>query len=139
MPQSIFEFGGKLDAPVMQMALANGFPPQTYIPMLEGFTDRYRVVSLPPRALWNGQHDPSEVHAWRDLADDLLAGMDTFGLNNVVAVGHSFGGIASALAVIKQPQRFRALILLDPTMMPLRYLNVVRLMRLIGQEDRMPL
>jgi pimeloyl-ACP methyl ester carboxylesterase len=139
MPQSIYEFGGKSDAPVMHIALANGFPPQTYAPMLEAFTDRYRVVSLPPRALWNGRHDPSEVRAWRDLADDLLAGMDTYGLNNVVAVGHSFGGIASALAVIKQPKRFRALILLDPTMMPAIYLNAVRLMRLVGQEDQIPL
>jgi pimeloyl-ACP methyl ester carboxylesterase len=139
MPQSIFEFGGKPDAPVMHMALANGFPPQTYTPILESFTEHYRVVSLPPRALWDGQHHPSETRAWRDLADDMLAGMDTYKLNNVIAVGHSFGGIASALAVIKQPQRFRALILLDPTMVPFRYVSVVRLMRLIGTEHRIPL
>src|SRR5262245_22227216 len=115
MPQTLYEFGGKPDAPVMHLAVANGFPPQTYIPLFQPFTERYRVVSLPPRALWSGQHDPSETGSWRALADDLLAGMETHKLNNVIAVGHSFGGVASALAAIKQPQRFRALILLDPT------------------------
>jgi pimeloyl-ACP methyl ester carboxylesterase len=139
MPQSIYEFGGKPDAPIMQLALANGFSPQTYTPLLESFTEHYRVVSLPPRALWDGNHQPSETQAWRELADDLLAGMDAYNLNNVIAVGHSFGGIASALAAIKQPKRFRALILLDPTIMPTLFMNVVRLLRLIGAEDRIPL
>jgi len=139
MPQSLYEFGGRPDAPVMHVAVANGFPPQTYIPLVESFTERFRVLSLPPRALWHGQHHPAETRSWRDLADDLLEAMESHHLTNIVAVGHSFGGVASALAVIKQPQRFRALILLDPTIMPLRYLNGVRLMRLLRAEDRMPL
>ncbi len=139
MPQTLYEFGGHPDAPVMHIAVANGFPPQTYIPLVEPFTDRYRVLSLPPRALWNGQHQPAETQNWYQLADDLLTGMEAHPLNNVIAVGHSFGGVASALAAIKQPKRFRALILLDPTFMPLRFLNAVRLLRLFRAEQRMPL
>lgn len=139
MPQTLYEFGGKPDAPVMHVAIANGFPPKTYTPMVEPFTKHYRVLSLPPRALWNGQHHPSETGSWRDIADDLLAGMEAHRLNNVIAIGHSFGGVASALAAIKQPKRFRALIMLDPTIMPARYVNGVRLMRLLGVENRIPL
>ncbi|MFZ2880361.1 MAG: alpha/beta hydrolase, partial [Phototrophicaceae bacterium] len=39
------------------------------------------------------------------------------GLREVIAIGHSFGGIASALAVKERPDLFRALILLDPTIL----------------------
>jgi pimeloyl-ACP methyl ester carboxylesterase len=122
------------------MALANGFPPQTYGPLLQPLTSTYRVVSLPPRGLWSGiGPPPEEVGTWRELSDDLLAGMKQYDLNNVIAVGHSFGAVASLLAVIEQPERFRALILLDPTIMPQSITEQMRLMRAQGEIPRFPL
>lgn len=117
MPQPLIELGGLADAPIMHIAVANGFPPQTYIPILRPFMEDFRVLSLPPRALWGDETPPSHYQDWWTLADDMLNGFDTYNLENVVALGHSFGAIASLLAVTKAPERFKALILLDPTIL----------------------
>ncbi|NWF67891.1 MAG: alpha/beta hydrolase [Chloroflexi bacterium] len=136
MAQPLYEFGGAAHLPVLHLAVANGFPPQTYIPLLQPLTTQFRAVCLPPRALWPGEHKPGETGSWHDLAGDMLAGMEQYGLDRVVAVGHSFGGVASALAIMRQPKRFRALILLDPTFLPPRIIWAIRISRLIGLDGR---
>lgn len=111
--QPLIELGGSGAA--LNLLPANGFPPQTYLPMLRPLMATHRVISLPPRALWPDEPLPEPTRHWDMLAEDLLAGLRTYNLTNVVAVGHSFGGVASLLAAAAEPERFRALILLDPT------------------------
>ncbi|MEO8611399.1 MAG: alpha/beta hydrolase [Chloroflexota bacterium] len=111
--QPIYEFGGA--GQVIYTALANGFPPQTYAPLVKPFTDQYRVISLLPRALWPGEKPPDVLHDWHVVADDISDALVQHDLRDVIAIGHSMGGIASILAAIAHPERFRALILLDPT------------------------
>lgn len=117
MPQPIHIYGGMEGYPILHLAVANGFPPQTYAPLLEPFTQRYRVICLPPRALWPGESPPLDKRDWRMVTDDLLAGFKAYNLRDVIAIGHSFGGVASLLAVIREPHLFKALILLDPTIL----------------------
>lgn len=134
----LYTFGGS--GPVIHLAVANGFPPQTYRPLLAPFADAYRVVCLPPRALWpQTGPPPAQPGSWRELADDLLAGLRAHNLEGVIAVGHSFGGVASLLAVLDEPERFRALILLDPTILPPHVMDAVRAVREQGGELRLPL
>lgn len=133
----LHDFGGT--GPVLHLALANGFPPGSYTPLLDPFTTDYRVVSLPPRALWPQIGPPPEADSWRTLADDLLTGMDQHDLRDVIAVGHSFGGVASMLAAIADPGRFRALILLDPTILPPDTMASIDQMRQQDQMIRLPL
>ena len=52
------------------------------------------------------------------MADDLLAGLEQYDLNNVIGIGHSVGAIVTMIAAIKEPGRFRALVLFDPTILP---------------------
>ena len=137
MNQVLFDFGGV--GPVMHLALANGFPPQTYRPLMQPFTAQYRVVSLPPRALWLDPPPLDSAPSWRTLAEDLLAGFDAYGLDGMIGIGHSFGGIATLLAAIAQPERFRALVLLDPTMLPPHILQLVDEARAAGTDHRMPM
>ncbi len=136
--QALYDFGGS--GPLMHMAVANGFPPQTYKPLLDPFTADYHVISLPPRGLWPGIGAPPEtVGTWRELADDLLAGLRQHDMMDVIAIGHSFGAIASMLAVLEEPQRFRALILLDPTLLPPPIMEAFREARQRGEIPRLPL
>jgi pimeloyl-ACP methyl ester carboxylesterase len=109
--------------------------------MLRPFFTSYRVVSLPPRALWGDGAPPPTLGApdWRQLADDLLAGLARYDLPPVIAVGHSFGGVASALAVIRQPQNFRALVLLDPTFLPEQVLQGILQLKQMGIPEQHPL
>jgi pimeloyl-ACP methyl ester carboxylesterase len=138
MPQPLFTFGGH--GPIMHIAVANGFPPQTYAPLLQRFTARYRVVCLPPRALWpDNPPVPEQPGSWRSVADDLLAGLRQYDLTGVIAVGHSFGGIASMLAALDEPQRFRALIMLDPTIPKPEWLHMIKEVQETGQTEMIPL
>ena len=116
MKPPLLELGGR--GPVIHFAVANGFPPHTYLSLLEPLFDRYRVVSLPPRALWpDAGPPPPTAGSWESLADDLLHGLAAHGLDRVIAIGHSFGSVASLVAAEREPHRFRGLALLDPTIL----------------------
>lgn len=133
----LVELGGS-GLPI-HLALANGFPPDVYRPLLEPFTARYRVLCLLPRPLWNPPPDPDGLTSWRQFAADLLEGLRAHNLTDVIAVGHSMGGVHSLLAALAEPQRFRALILLDPTILPPLTLAAIRLLRAVGMGQRFPL
>jgi pimeloyl-ACP methyl ester carboxylesterase len=96
-------------------------------------------VSLPPRPLWPDPPPPTSINSWRSLGDDLLAGLRQHNLQGVIGVGHSFGTIATMLAAISDPARFRALVLLDPTVFMPERLAMVEAARAAGQESRLPL
>ena len=138
MPQTLIELTGDAGAPLLNIMPANGFPPQTYLPMLRGLAG-FHSISLPPRALWGDQAAPATLRSWRAAADDLLRGLDRFGLDDIVAVGHSLGGVLSMLALIKEPQRFRALVMLDPVLLPQAALDMLAAARDSGRIDDMPL
>lgn len=141
MTQPIYEFGGA--GPIVHMAVANGFPPQVYRPLVWPMTGQALVVSLPPRALWPGEQPPSRPLNWKhSVAQDLIQGMETYDLRDVVAIGHSFGAVATLLAAAAQPARFKAVILLDPTILPLAIMRLYRLnvaLTRLGFKGRNPL
>jgi pimeloyl-ACP methyl ester carboxylesterase len=117
MPHPLIELGGS--GSVVLLLPANGFPPATYLPALGPLLSRHRIVSLPPRALWeDAGPPPPRAGSWIALADDLLEGLLLHQLPPVVAIGHSFGGVTALLAALREPARFRALALLDPTIWP---------------------
>jgi len=137
MSQPIYELGG--EGQVIQLAVANGFPPQVYEPLMRPFTNDYRVVSLLPRGLWPGEQPPENLGDWSEIADDMLAGMEQHHLRDVIAVGHSFGGVASILAAVTQPERFHALVLLDPTIFPPAFMASLAVMQTDGTIRDFPL
>lgn len=139
MPQTLVELGAAVDAPIMHIATANGFPPQTYLPMLRAWLADYRVICFPPRALWGPQPPPTDYQDWRALADDLLAAFAAQDMRGIVALGHSLGAIVSLLAVIKEPQRFKALILLDPVFLLPKALDEIGAAWQRQAIDRLPL
>lgn len=134
----LYDFGGS--GPVLLLTVANGFPPHVYAPLLAPLTERYRVVCLLPRALWwPPQPPPEPLRDWRMLAEDLLEGMARHNLTDVIAIGHSFGGVASLLAALAEPARFRALGLLDPTILPPPAMQMIAQMQAAGMENEFPL
>lgn len=137
MTYPLDDFGGS--GPVLLLAVANGFPPAVYAPLLAPLTDRYRVVCLPPRALWPDERPPETLRDWRMLAEDLLEGLARHHLTDVIAVGHSFGGVAALLAALAEPARFRALCLLDPTILPLPAMQVIAAVQAAGGLHEFPL
>lgn len=59
-----------------------------------------------------GLIDESEID-FDVFADDYLHLIESLNLKNINVVGHSTGGLIAMLAILKQPQHFRSLTLLD--------------------------
>jgi pimeloyl-ACP methyl ester carboxylesterase len=141
MPQPLdypLKIWGGQGAPTL-LAVANGIPPEAYQPLLTSLGAGYRAMSLLPRALWENAPPPSSLRTWHDMAKDYHQGMAQHGLNHAIGIGHSMGGVALMLIALKEPARFRALILLDPTFLPVYACRIIRLMKYAGLSDRLPL
>lgn len=93
---------------------------------MQALGEGFHTVCCPPRALWPGiGPPPAEGGGWGELADDMVAGFTAHGIEGVVGVGHSFGAVATLLAAIRDPAIFRALVLLDPTILPLPQMRLL--------------
>lgn len=61
---------------------------------------------------------PDPPYNWRDFGVDLVAVARHFGVRGALAVGHSMGGHATALAAALAPELFHRLVLIDPVILP---------------------
>jgi pimeloyl-ACP methyl ester carboxylesterase len=132
----LHDLGG--EGPVIHLAHANGFPPGTYDPLGEVLAQNYHVVGLPARPLWPNSL-PEHAPTWHTLADDLIEGLNTLGLSDIIGVGHSLGGVCTMLAAVQSPDLFRVLVLIDPVILPPIVLWVLKLTRMLGLGQRQPL
>lgn len=126
-------------APLVNLAYANGFLPQTYTAALTPLFEHYQVVAAHARPMWQPPPAPETLHHWRQLSADLLAQLDPLASQPVIGIGHSVGAIATLYAAVARPDRFRCVVLIDPTLLSGRYLRGLWLMRLIGRDARMRL
>jgi pimeloyl-ACP methyl ester carboxylesterase len=138
MPPStpLHDFGG--DGPVIHLAHANGFPPGTYRLLAGTLTSDYHVIALPSRALWPGSR-PDSAPTWHPLAEDLIQGLNEMQLSGIVGVGHSIGAVLTLWAAIRQADLFRAVVLVEPVILPPAWLLMLRLLRRLGLARRQPL
>lgn len=118
-PIPYFDFGG--DGPPLHFLHANGFPPDCYKPLFELLRTEYHVFGMLLRALW-GNARMEEVQDWVPFSSDLL---QFLGNNNawsqgqiepVIGIGHSVGAVTTLRAALRDPGKFRALVLLDPVL-----------------------
>lgn len=130
------DFGGA--GQTVHLATANGFPPEAYTPLAAPLTAHQRVVGYRSRPLWPGSR-PETMRSWHDLAADLLTDLGTLTDAPVVGSGHSLGGMMTLYAALRRPERFNALVLLDPVILELRMLLLIGLMRLVRLHRRAPL
>lgn len=127
------DFGGSA-APLVFLH-ANGYPPACYQPLLEEFAEVYRVVAMHQRPLWPGAV-PEEIDSWLPLSDDLLQLLAGLEAGAVIGVGHSLGAIVTLRAALREPSRFRALILIDPVLFTPLVITLRNLARWLRLKDR---
>lgn len=109
------DFGG--DGPILHFAHANGYHPKAYHKILQGLRSQFRVIAYEARPFWPNSN-PLELHNWEEIADDLIRFLEENQFKNVIGVGHSLGGISTAIAALKRPDLFQKLVLLDPVLLP---------------------
>lgn len=79
------------------------------------------------RPLWKNE-DPGQFKSWHMLAEDLILFLEENNLKNIIGVGHSMGGIATAIAAAKRPDLFCHIVLIDPVLFSNRYHYLKNLM-----------
>jgi pimeloyl-ACP methyl ester carboxylesterase len=127
-----FDYGGT-GAP-LHFLHANGYPPDCYKPLLELFKTQYHVFGMLLRPLWGGMK-PEDINDWTPFSDDLRLFLSSRPVP-VIGVGHSIGAIVTLRAALRDPSKFRALILLDPVLFMPRRLISWNLIRATGLGDR---
>lgn len=123
------DFGG-MGAP-LHFLHANGYPPACYTPLLELLQPHFRIFGMHLRPLWPDSN-PDSLHDWHPLSDDLLRFLENYGAEPVIGTGHSLGGIVTLRAALRDPQRFRALVLIDPVLFPPAFILFWNLVRVVG-------
>lgn len=77
----------------------------------------WRVIAPDQRG--HGETSHADSYSFPLLVDDLLRFIDTLGLERVHLLGHSLGGMIAMRSVLKSPDRFASLILMDTSPSPL--------------------
>jgi len=117
---------------VLHFSHANGFPAACYRKMFSclgsGFDIRY-VNTI--------GHDPRHpvTDGWPHLVAELIEQVERHG-GPVLGVGHSLGGYLTALAALKRPALFRAIILLDSPILDRWRGTVFSMVKRFGLADR---
>lgn len=128
------DFGG-MGAP-LHFLHANGYPPACYKPLLELLTTQYHTFGMLLRPLWPNSN-PQEIRDWNLFSDDLLLFLHEQKADRVIGMGHSIGAIVTLRAALKEPSRFRALVLMDPVLFPRYFMLEWNLVRVFGLGHRL--
>ncbi len=128
-----FDLGG--DGPRLHFLHANGYPPECYRPLLELLQAQYHVFGMLLRPLWPAS-DPKEIRDWRPFTADLLRFLASAAPAPVIGVGHSIGAIVTLRAALREPGRFKALVLIDPVLFVPGFLLGWRIVQQLGLGDR---
>ena len=115
---------------------ANGYPTECYKPFLELLQTEYHVFGMLLRPLWEGSK-PQDVHSWHIFSDDLLRFLSESKSDPVIGVGHSIGATVSLRAALRDPDKFRALVLIEPVIFPRGRMIAWNFIRAIGLGNRL--
>ncbi len=83
-----------------------------FTPQVEALRDVYRVITWDERGFGATEFDGEPFTYW-DAARDLFGLLDVLGIERAVLAGMSQGGYLSLRAALLQPDRVRALVLID--------------------------
>jgi len=123
------DFGGA--GPNLHFLHANGYPPACYLPLIDLLRNQHHVSSMHLRPLWP-HSEPKEIRTWRPLSDDFIQYLDEQKINQLIAAGHSMGANISLQTALRQPERFRALILIDPVLFLPHFIATYNLVKALG-------
>lgn len=136
-----FDLGGNGEP--LHFLHANGYPPECYTPLLEHLKPTYHPFGMKLRPLWDGANK-DDFPDWHPYSDDLLRFLSdastrlstSFGAGPVIGVGHSIGGIVTLRAAMREPKKFRALVLLDPVFLIPPILTGWNVVRAVGLGEK---
>jgi len=114
---NFIDWGGS--GPAAHFSHATGLCAGAYTPLAHKLRSHLKLIGMDDRGhgKTSAPADPKNLSSWNIFADDLENFCDH--LNEpLIAIGHSRGATASLLLAIKRPEMIRALVLIDPTILP---------------------
>ncbi len=98
---------------------ATGFHGRCFDPVVEPLQTDYACTSFDFRGYGDSLLVQDWPVAWQGYCDDALAVARSLqNKNQIIAVGHSMGAAALAMAALIEPELFKALILYEPIIFP---------------------
>ncbi len=113
---AVHDLGG--DGPPLLLCHATGFHGRVWGPVAAELASAWRCWALDFRGHGDSTRPASGSFDWHGFADDVLAVVDTLGLHDIPAVGHSKGGTALLLAESAVPGTFSRLWCYEPVVFP---------------------
>jgi pimeloyl-ACP methyl ester carboxylesterase len=130
--------GADARAPSVHFAHANGFNAQTYRTLLDGLGHEMRLYATDLRGHGHTTlaANPKGMRTWLIYRDDILRTMHELDGRPKMLVGHSMGATASLMVALAKPNWVTGLVLVEPVIMPRKYLRWMRLMKAVGLAER---
>ncbi len=109
--QQYYDIAG--DGPPLVLVAGMGGTANYWEEQASFFAERYTVITYDQRGTGRSEHSP--VSSIEQLRDDLLALLDTLGLETVDFLGHSTGGNIGQIVAIENPDRLAKLVIYAST------------------------
>ncbi len=106
----VFEWAG--EGPALFFAHATSFHARCWDQVIARLPGRH-AIAFDMRG-HGGSDNPQPPLSWRDWGEDAAELARQLDLRGAIAIGHSMGGHAVTIAAALEPQRFAALLLVDP-------------------------
>lgn len=104
---------GSASAPVVLMLHGFGVSGHMFDEFAERMQDRYRLIALDQRGHGDSDWSSGGDYTREAFVADVEGFVAGLGLEQFVLVGHSMGGLNAVSYTVKNPERVRALILVD--------------------------
>ncbi len=132
------DWGG--NGPLAHFSHATGLCANSYTPFVNRITHRLKVFGMDDRGhgRTTAPADKRKLHNWEVFIDDLEFFLSSFKAP-VIAMGHSRGAVVSMLLALRRPDLIRALILIDPTILPFTAMGLVYLAKKTGLNRYIPI
>jgi pimeloyl-ACP methyl ester carboxylesterase len=108
------------DKPLLHFAHATGFNAETYRGLLAPLAESFRIVASDARGHGSSTlpAEPGMAQGWKIFRDDLIAILDRIAPQGAILAGHSMGGAVSLMAAALRPDKVKALVLIEPVLIP---------------------
>lgn len=116
--------GTSLNTPAIHLSPANGFPVGSYGSFIQHLPTDFNITGMDCRGAWAGRSTPPKGFTMHDFANDLIRGIEAQHSAPVIGMGHSQGGLVTAIAAVKRPELFSHLILIDPASLPNKWVDL---------------
>jgi pimeloyl-ACP methyl ester carboxylesterase len=137
-PFHYIDWGG--NGPVAHFAHATGLCAGAYRLLAQRLKPHLKILGRDDRGHGRTQApaDPQMLRNWDIFVDDLERFIESLG-KPVIAMGHSRGATVSLLLAVKRPDLIRALVLIDPTILPFSWMWWWYVFKLTGLTRFVPI